>query len=1562
VATIYISSTYNDLKEYRDAVARVLQQLDHHVIAMENYVATDQRPLEKCLEDVERAELYIGIFAWRYGYIPPHDNPEQKSITELEYRKAVEAGKSKLIFLLDSKATWHPLAMDAVTGEGDRGARILSLRNELGQEKLVGFFQSSEELAKLVSTAVSKWAADRAGKPFSPDDVNRRRYLEKMSERYGTVKLPIGPPEGFYLHAVFQPLMLRRDPLAAEDLERKRRRPLLGEVALDEENLRRYGMSRAELERMNVMDAASQPIQHVIVDKGEDALEKSPQKRVVILGGPGTGKTTTLKYLAGQRAQRALASPDVELPIFFSLAAYAQSGKTLQRYLVDVVEDMKAEASYAEVLWKEIEAGRAFLCLDSLDEVAPNDRPKVIEQINSWAADKGNTWIVGSRFTEYKGGQFKQGQFAEWELLPMNSALRRELARRLLPELQRLLQAEGEQAPVSAETFVNILEHHSQAAAWGENPLLFSLAAVVYLKIGHLPSSRAALYREVIEAVLKTREHDPVRCKLLERLLTDLALWLHQRRGRTFTLDDLIAFLLDQQRKTWGDTTDLIHRIISSGIIEIVAHDTYAFRHQTFQEYLAAVELARRLTAPDPTQHQAAWDLAWSKRTYSRWTEILRLMVGVLVQTPGSEGPQIALHWLQSLLAQRHQTDADPGNLGLSLVLKSLTEVSEMEEWTSLQTTKFEEEIISTWLQDLIAAAQYERTSRLERLNALAYDIGLLREQAVSSALDFLTHALDDHNQYVRSAVVKALGGFGGRLPLRILFQSLQDGSWMVQHFAREVLEEQGSRLLQEPNLSGALKHPSSDVRRFAVSALGKQGERVPVDILIQTLHDEDHDVRSEALRVLGEQGEQVPVDVFLHALEDENDYVRYVAIHSLGKQQERVPVDVFLHALENEDKSIWEGALESLAEQGERVSIDVFIDALQDKNSYIRKVAIEGLDKQRERVSLNVFLHALEDEYRDVRKVAVEVLGRREEQVSIDVFLRALEDEDYDVRRAAIGVLGKRGEQVPIEVFVHALEDKDDNVRKAVVEALGRHSERMSRVLLLKIAKSGNWMIWSDAAQVLIKQGEKIPLDACSLALKDKDSNMRRAVIEVMSKQGDQIPLDAILHTVDDKDINIWKKVIVVLRRRGEQNPLEVFMQSLEDEDSDVRELALLMLAEQGRRVPIELLLRRLQDENWSVRLAAVEALDKQEETVPLDVFLQALKDEDNDVRKAVVEALDKRGEQVPLDVFLQALKDENSNVRKAVVEVLGKRGEQVPLVVFLRALEDEDSDVWKAGIEALARQEKRFPFSGFLHLLQSTDSFTRQTVVEVLGKREEQVPLDVFLQALEDEDSHVRRAAIEVLGKRREEVPLNIFMQTLQDKSGDVRKIAIEVLSKQRGQIPLDVFTQALVDESASVRGAVIEALSRQGKQIPYNIVLPAIGDDSRVVQNAMINLLPISNPPDMLAEINIEARAILQGQAPGRFFGSITQGFLAETIENVGYISPFFTAQLLPMLDWHYWQVRMKAAQALGKIRRNIPDEAIQRVLELRHDPVRAVREAADDALGEILSLEAGMEDEV
>ena len=159
---IYVSSTYEDLKPFRSAVASYLRKLNKQVICMEDYVASDTRPLEKCLTDVARADVYVGIFAHRYGYIPPEDNPDSHSITELEYRHALKSGKPTLIFLLSDDAPWLPKYMDSSTGEGDAGSRIKALRVELSRDKLASFFQSEYELAGLVNAAVTNLEATRS--------------------------------------------------------------------------------------------------------------------------------------------------------------------------------------------------------------------------------------------------------------------------------------------------------------------------------------------------------------------------------------------------------------------------------------------------------------------------------------------------------------------------------------------------------------------------------------------------------------------------------------------------------------------------------------------------------------------------------------------------------------------------------------------------------------------------------------------------------------------------------------------------------------------------------------------------------------------------------------------------------------------------------------------------------------------------------------------------------------------------------------------------------------------------------------------------------------------------------------------------------------------------------------------------------------------------------------------------------------------------------------------------------------------------------------------------------
>jgi WD40 repeat protein len=153
MSRIYLSSTFSDLESYRQTVINTLRRMNHDVVCMENYGASDQRPLHKCLRDVEDCEIYVGIFAWRYGFVPTHDNPAGRSITELEYRRARELNKACLIFLVDPKHPWPPPLVDI----GPERERLDRLRAELSNRFLVSFFGTEGDLASLVATAVHNY-------------------------------------------------------------------------------------------------------------------------------------------------------------------------------------------------------------------------------------------------------------------------------------------------------------------------------------------------------------------------------------------------------------------------------------------------------------------------------------------------------------------------------------------------------------------------------------------------------------------------------------------------------------------------------------------------------------------------------------------------------------------------------------------------------------------------------------------------------------------------------------------------------------------------------------------------------------------------------------------------------------------------------------------------------------------------------------------------------------------------------------------------------------------------------------------------------------------------------------------------------------------------------------------------------------------------------------------------------------------------------------------------------------------------------------------------------------
>ena len=98
--TVFISSTYEDLKQHRAKIWEVLQKYDVSIRGMEQFGARKEAPLETCMAEVEQSDIYIGIIAMRLGSI---DRNTGKSFTQLEYEKAYELGKEMLIYLFDEQ-------------------------------------------------------------------------------------------------------------------------------------------------------------------------------------------------------------------------------------------------------------------------------------------------------------------------------------------------------------------------------------------------------------------------------------------------------------------------------------------------------------------------------------------------------------------------------------------------------------------------------------------------------------------------------------------------------------------------------------------------------------------------------------------------------------------------------------------------------------------------------------------------------------------------------------------------------------------------------------------------------------------------------------------------------------------------------------------------------------------------------------------------------------------------------------------------------------------------------------------------------------------------------------------------------------------------------------------------------------------------------------------------------------------------------------------------------------------------------------------------------------------
>ena len=93
---VFVSSTWQDLQPERQAVEQALQRMrDAGFSGMEYFGSRPDAPRDVCLQEVDRADVYLGIFGYDYGF----EDEGGVSPTECEFLRASELGKVRLVYV-----------------------------------------------------------------------------------------------------------------------------------------------------------------------------------------------------------------------------------------------------------------------------------------------------------------------------------------------------------------------------------------------------------------------------------------------------------------------------------------------------------------------------------------------------------------------------------------------------------------------------------------------------------------------------------------------------------------------------------------------------------------------------------------------------------------------------------------------------------------------------------------------------------------------------------------------------------------------------------------------------------------------------------------------------------------------------------------------------------------------------------------------------------------------------------------------------------------------------------------------------------------------------------------------------------------------------------------------------------------------------------------------------------------------------------------------------------------------------------------------------------------------
>lgn len=640
------------------------------------------------------------------------------------------------------------------------------------------------------------------------------------------------------------------------------------------------GQKRVEAEPSPFLFDFGLMVQMVEPDRGErgkgeekverltvlEGLRKYASEHVLLVGRPGSGKSTALARLLLEEAREARTplnpllareAGGVKIPVLVELRYYRTS-------ILDLIQDFLQRHDPnltvdAETLKTWLRQGQLLLLVDGLNELPSEEAWRDLHKLRQ-DYQKTTPMIFTTRDLGV-GGDLDIAK--KLEMQPLTEGQMQQFVHAYLPQ-------QGEQM---------LRQLGSRLREFGQTPLLLWMLCSVFRAMGKVPPNLGLVFRQfALSYDHKLKQDIPISKesrrwwhRLLEQLAwvmtsgeakTELQVAISKQKAEAV----LTEFLAGKVAHPEDCALCWLEDLLNHHLIQLGAGDQIEFRHQLIQEYYTAESLLKLLPSLGNDQLKREY------LNYLKWTEPLVLMLELVEDE------------VQAVRVVKLALEVDL-RLGARLA--------------GAVKPEFQAQTI-----DLIANLKIPQPLKIRLLGTT---------QSINT-ISHLSKAFKEnkHQPQFCRRIVWALAQVGRATIPIIREQALKHEHIKVRYEAVYALGQIGSEAVI-PALRQALEDKAPEVTIIAKNVLVIITNEATINTLVKALEDKSFEVRKEAVRALGSMAGEVAIPYLERALKDEKMAVRYTAILELEKIRSEAVILPLIRALADKEFEVCRSAAEAL-------------------------------------------------------------------------------------------------------------------------------------------------------------------------------------------------------------------------------------------------------------------------------------------------------------------------------------------------------------------------------------------------------------------------------------------------------------------------------------------------------------------------------------------------------------------------------------------------------------------------------------------------------------------------